>query len=497
MKSDIMNQWFFKLMRALAVSAVMVFSFAACEGDGPADPGKGGENVDDNGNGGSGNGGNGGNGGDNGAGTEPQFKMVPVDLGLSGKWAESNLGTTVATENGNYYAWNATDPVPGLCGKDWRMPTKAEFEELLNKCNVEEATQDGVKGYKITSKSNSNSIFLPAAGYVKGGDVRDVQAYGYYWSSTACKSEPAAWYLDFMMERGHQGTGEVVRSQYMNRLGDLFSGSDLVYSFWNSGAPDNSLKYYPDGSFTLSWSSQDERYDVIGEIGLMFKTQKTYEEIGHFAADYSFTKQEGSRADCSYLGIYGWTKDPLKEFYIVEGWVGSMPSGLALGNRVSEYEVDGDTYGLYWDTRNGPTVFGSQQLTYDRYIGIRKSGRQKGHVDISAHFDEWKKTGKQLGKLERVVVVAEILSNTGGGQGSVDFTYVNIYPQASYLSWLEENGLSGSDWYDTPDKWGGDVTNAYMYNKGKDQPLRFPAGFDPCLNLREQTLLQSIRPVTK
>ena len=98
----------------------------------------------------------------------PVFAMVPVDLGLSVKWAESNLGTTVATDCGDYYAGGgrASDPVPGLCGKAWRMPTRAEFEELIDpsKCSVKETTQDGVKGYKITSKSNGNSIFLPAAG---------------------------------------------------------------------------------------------------------------------------------------------------------------------------------------------------------------------------------------------------------------------------------------------------------------------------------------------
>ena len=114
-------------------------------------------------------------------------------------------------------------------------------------------------------------------------------------------------------------------------------------------------------------------------------------------------------------------------------------------------------------------------------------------MDISAHFREWGKKGFSLGKLERVMVSAKV----NGSSGSIDFTYVNIYPQAYYASWLAENGLSGSDaaWDATPSKWGGEVTNAYMYNRSKDQPFRFPAGWDPYLNLREQDILQSIRPV--
>ena len=89
--------------------------------------------------------------------------------------------------------------------------------------------------------------------------------------------------------------------------------------------------------------------------------------------------------------------------------------------------------------------------------------------------------------------------SSNAGSGSVDFTYVNIYPQADYASWLTENGLSGSDaaWNATPAKWGGEVTNAYMYNRGKDKPFRFPAGWDPYLNLRDKDILQAIRPVTK
>ena len=480
-----MNQWFFNLLRAFAVSALVVFSFAACEGDGPADPGKGGENVDDNGNGG---GGNGGNGGDNGAGTEPQFKMVPVDLGLSVKWAESNLGTTVATENGNYYAWNAKDPVPGLCGKEWRMPTKAEFEELINSCNVEEATQDGVKCYKITSKSNSNSIFLPAAGYKKGTELRDDQAYGYYWSSTACKSEPAAWYLDFMMD-GHKGT-----SKTLNRDDEakLFSGSDLTYKFWKNSGDVGTFTYYTDGSFKLNWS--DSPTDIIGEIGLSLDSDKKYYELGRLTAEYKFTKQAYGGSFWVFIGIHGWMKEPAVEFYIVEDGVGNWQAPWQ-AQKKGEYEVDGDSYVLFTkQMNNAPSIWGNS-TNYLQCYGIRKSGRQKGRVDINAHFKEWEKKGVDLsGKVAHIRVGAEAISS---GNGNVDFSYLNIYPQASYLSWLEENGLSGSEWYDTPDKWGGDVTNAYMYNKGKDQPLRFPAGFDPDLNLREQTLLQSIRPVTK
>ena len=416
----------------------------------------------------------------------PTYSMTPVDLGLSVKWATSNLGTTVATESGEYYAWSATDPVPGLCGKAWRMPTKAEFEELINNCNVEETTQDNVKGYKITSKSNGNSIFLPAAGYMKGSEARDNQDYGYYWSSTACSNVPAAWYLDFMME-GHKGTPTNINN---NSTKPIYSGADLEYELYTVYG-NSTLTYYPDASFKLTWNNSG---DALGQLGLKFGNHnKRHQQIGHFAADYKFTKK-GNAGSYSYIGIYGWTGEQnMAEFYIVEDQFSYFAPYEC--TQKGEYVVDGDTYVLYEGTRyNAPSVFGAGK-TFHQFFGVRKSFRQEGHVDITAHFQEWEKRGCTLGNLERVMVIAE----AGGGQGSVDFTYVNIYPQASFSSWLEANELTGADaaWDATPAKWGGEVTNAYMYNQGKDQPVRFPAGPAPYLNLREQTLLQSIRPVRK
>ena len=415
----------------------------------------------------------------------PTYSMAPVDLGLSVKWAESNLGTIIPAESGEYYAWSETDPVPGLCGKAWRMPTKAEFEELINQCDMEETKQGSIKGYKITSKSNGNSIFLPAAGYKKGGELNDNQDYGYYWSSTACENVPAAWYLDFMME-GHKGTPKTVTS---NGEQVIYSGSDLKFELWTEKG-NGSLTYYPDGSYKMMWNNSG---DALGKLGLKFDRKRRHEEIGHFAADYKFTKQ-GNAGSFSYIGIYGWTgPENIVEFYIVEDQFSRFEPYEC--NRKGEYEVDGDTYVFYAGNRyNAPNVFGTT-ANFPQYYGVRKSFRQKGHVDITAHFKQWEKWGYTLGNLESVMVLAE----AGGGQGSVDFSYVNIYPQASFSSWLEANELTGADaaWDATPAKWGGEVTNAYMYNQGKDQPVRFPAGPDPYLNLREQTLLQSIRPVRK
>ncbi|MBR5214990.1 MAG: hypothetical protein IKV80_02065 [Bacteroidales bacterium] len=135
-----------------------------------------------------------------------------VDLGLpSGlKWATHNIGATAAEEYGNYYAWGEVltketyteansetygksmsdisgteyDAATVNWGDEWRMPTYNEMYELMNNCTWTWVTQNGVNGYKVASKVNSNYIFLPAAGYRNGASLNLAGSYGNYWSST-------------------------------------------------------------------------------------------------------------------------------------------------------------------------------------------------------------------------------------------------------------------------------------------------------------------------
>ena len=137
-----------------------------------------------------------------------------VDLGLpSGlKWATHNIGATSPSEYGDYYAWGELftkdeytesnsltygkpmDDISGTeydaatinWGSEWRMPTKDEMQELIDCCGWEWTKQNNVYGHKVTSKTNGNSIFLPAAGYCTGTMLNVAGSAGYYWSSSPC-----------------------------------------------------------------------------------------------------------------------------------------------------------------------------------------------------------------------------------------------------------------------------------------------------------------------
>ena len=136
-----------------------------------------------------------------------------VDLGLpSGtRWATCNVGATTPSQPGGLYAWgetstkssytesnskyhnkemgdisgNATyDVAAAKWGKGWRMPTKAEFDELLDYCNYKYEKLDGRWGHRFTHRLNGRSIFLPATGSKEGTNHIDANGCGDYNTST-------------------------------------------------------------------------------------------------------------------------------------------------------------------------------------------------------------------------------------------------------------------------------------------------------------------------
>ena len=144
-----------------------------------------------------------------------KFKVLfeAVDLGLSVKWANYNVGANYPEDYGYYYAWGeveekesynkedyveppfySTDSWSGELpadydvahvkwGGDWRMPTIEEQDELRNECTWQWTSLNGVRGYRVTGP-NGNNIFLPAAGYREGTAFINQNLYGSYWGSS-------------------------------------------------------------------------------------------------------------------------------------------------------------------------------------------------------------------------------------------------------------------------------------------------------------------------
>lgn len=147
-------------------------------------------------------------------GTPYWFPGVPVDLGLSVKWADCNLGARKSTDYGIHVRWAETKTLSNYTydnykynykgrvndyskysshdgktvlepaddaasvnwGGSWRTPTKEECKELVNNCSWTEETLNGVHGIRIKGK-NGNSIFIPAATF----NFYDLSSQRYQW----------------------------------------------------------------------------------------------------------------------------------------------------------------------------------------------------------------------------------------------------------------------------------------------------------------------------
>ena len=153
-----------------------------------------------------------------------------VDLGLSVKWATCNVGANSPEEYGNYYAWGETstkssytsdnsktygksmgdigsdsayDAARANWGGSWRLPTYEEMQELIDNCDWTWTTQGGKRGYKVTSRKNGVSIFIPAAGYRYGTSLHYDGQSGYYCTSTPYESNTSHAYGLYFNSSAH------------------------------------------------------------------------------------------------------------------------------------------------------------------------------------------------------------------------------------------------------------------------------------------------------
>ena len=164
-----------------------------------------------------------------------------VDLGLpSGlKWATRNIGATSETDYGDYFMWGSTTPNTAsqcnwtnapfnggasnydeeyfnsvkdtvcpngvlakeydaavqIMGSEWRMPTETDFSELWRNTSNEWVTINGVNGWKFISKTNGNSIFIPASGYRYDSSFHNQGRSGEVWSSSVVNGNASTLYF--------------------------------------------------------------------------------------------------------------------------------------------------------------------------------------------------------------------------------------------------------------------------------------------------------------
>ncbi|KAK4140746.1 concanavalin A-like lectin/glucanase domain-containing protein [Dichotomopilus funicola] len=177
---------------------------------------------------------------------------------------------------------------------------------------------------------------------------------------------------------------------------------------WSEGGSNIQCNNGQGASYTANWNSQGGF--VCGK-GWSYGGERTITYSGTYNA-----------TGPGYLAVYGWTRNPLIEYYIIESHADLAPNEpwTLLGEFSSE---EGD-YELYSATRvNKPSIEGTR--TFQQFWSVRKEQRVGGTVTTKTHFDEWAKVGLRLGSHDYSIIATEGYT-ANGGPGSAGSSSINV-----------------------------------------------------------------------
>lgn len=199
---------------------------------------------------------------------------------------------------------------------------------------------------------------------------------------------------------GQQSTAQTICSSQ--------TGTDdgYFYTHWTDGGGSACMTLGSDGNYSYSWSNTG---NFVGGKG--WSTGSSSRIIGYNAGVYS---PSGN----SYLCLYGWTTDPLVEYYVVDSWGSWRPPGATAQGTVT---TDGGTYDLYRTQRvNQPSIIGT--ATFYQYWSVRRSKRSTGSnntITFQNHVNAWANQGWNLGNHNYQVMATEGYQSSGSSNVTV------------------------------------------------------------------------------
>jgi endo-1,4-beta-xylanase len=198
---------------------------------------------------------------------------------------------------------------------------------------------------------------------------------------------------------------------------NLFGTADgLSWSLWSNGSGGTITTYADATAFSASWSNGG---DFLTNLGKNFNSEQSYTAYGTITAQFAESRT-GTGGGFSFIGIYGWMRNPCVEYYIVDDSFNGMPTNKSSVTAT----IDDGTYYLITNMTpgTGGNNCGSTVTEWTQMWSVRKTARQCGQITVSDHFSAWVAQGWTLGNLTSVLVNAEV----GGGIGSIDFPMASV-----------------------------------------------------------------------
>ena len=178
------------------------------------------------------------------------------------------------------------------------------------------------------------------------------------------------------------------------------------------------------GYYYQMWSAgQGSACITVGSGGNSYSS--TWSGIGDFVAGVgwnpgsnqtvSFTGSLSASGGTSLVSLYGWSTNPLVEYYVMENYAGSPPTA---GTYMGQVTSDGGTYNIYEHQQvNQPSIQGT--ATFEQYLAIRTSPTSSGTITTQNFFNAWASHGMNLGTLNYQILATE---SFGGGSGNSNVT---------------------------------------------------------------------------
>ena len=364
---------------------------------------------------------------------------ITVDGGTYTVYRNTRTGPAIKNSgNVTFYQYFSVRTSPRDCGTINISEHMRQWEKMgLTMGKLYEAKVLGEAGNVNGEVRGGHMDFPHAKVYVSNGptssaSTQSSSSAGTVKSSSSKGSSTVSGTIDACKDvMGHEGKESRTQGQNNSSVTGNVGSSPYHYEIWYQGG-NNSMTYYDNGTYKASWSNTG---DFLARVGFKYDEKQTYEQVGPIDAYFNWKKQ-GSAGGYNYIGIYGWTVDPLVEYYIVDDWF-NKPGANLLGQRKGEFTVDGDTYEIWQNTRvNKPSIKGDQ--TFPQFFSVRKSARSCGHIDITAHFKKWESLGMKMGKMYE----AKVLVEAGGGTGSFDVTYFKMTDKKHPLPQPESSSSS-------------------------------------------------------